>query len=335
MISPDFKKLIISLSLIVTSVLLGITGFMLIEGYSLLEAFYMTIITVSTVGYQVSKPLSDLGKIFVSIYIIFNVGIFAYIVTYIASYVFEGEFRNEFYKYFNYKGIMKLKNHVIVCGYGRNGRKACQELAIQGTPFVVIESRKEVIEEYINIKNTPLIQGDAGNEDVLIKANIAEATHIISTLPDDAQNVFIALTAKELKQEIIVISRLSNPKAEKKLKKAGVDEVVMPDTLGGRHMAHLITRPYIIKFLNMLDGIEGGFEVEEYYFEQFKNEFRGKTIQNLHVRTQTGASILAVGKRESGLQVNPDPATILKDDWYFIVVGRKASIEQFKETYIK
>ena len=327
--------MIISLTLLVLSILTGISGFMIIEKYSLLEALYMTVITVSTVGYQVSEPLSSTGKVFVSIYIALNLGIFAYIVTYIASYVFEGEFRKEFYKYFNYKGIMKLKNHVIVCGYGRNGRRACQELELQGTPFVVIEHRKDIIDEYINPKTTPLIHGDAGSEDILLKANIEQATHIISTLPDDAQNVFIALTAKELKPDITVISRLSDPHAEKKLKKAGVDEVVMPDTLGGRHMAHIITKPYIIKFLNMLDGIEGGFEVEEFYFEQFKDEYRDKSIQDLHVRSHSGANILAVGKRNSGLQVNPDPDTTLKEDWYFIVVGRRASMEQFKEFYIK
>jgi len=332
--NPDFKKLIISLSLIAFSVLSGIFGFMFIEGYHFLEAFYMTVITISTVGYQVSEPLSDTGKIFVSFYIIFNVGVLTYIVTYIASYVFEGEFKNEFYKYFNYKGVMKLKNHVIVCGYGRNGRRACQELRIQGTPFVVIESRKEVIEEYIDVKTIPLIQGDAGNEDILIKANIEHATHIISTLPDDAHNVFVALTAKELRPDIIVISRLSDPKAEKKLKKAGVDEVVMPDTLGGRHMAHLITKPYIIKFLNMIDGIEGGFEVDEYYFEQFKDDYKEKSIKDLHIRSSSGANILAVGKRNGGLQINPGPETKLQEDWYFIVVGRKTSMQQFKDEYI-
>ena len=333
--SKGFKKMIISLILMALSILTGVSGFMLIEHYSLLEALYMTIITVSTVGYQVSEPLSSAGKLFVSIYIVLNLGIFAYIVSYIATYVFEGEFQKEFYKYFNFKGIMKLKNHVIVCGYGRNGRRACQELEHQGTPFVVIENRKEIIDEYIDPKTTPLIHGDAGSEEILLKANIEQATHIISTLPDDAQNVFIALTAKELKPDIFVISRLSDPHAEKKLKKAGVDEVVMPDTLGGRHMAHLITKPYIIKFLNMLDGIEGGFEVEEYYFEQFKDEFKGMSIQDLHVRSKAGANILAVGKRNGGLQVNPDPDTTLKEDWYFIVVGRKASMQQFKEVYIR
>lgn len=333
--SEGFRKMITSLTMLVFSILTGVFGFMFIENYTFLEALYMTVITVSTVGYQVSEPLSDLGKVFVSIYIVLNLGIFAYIVTYIASYVFEGEFKKEFYKYFNYKGIMKLNNHVIVCGYGRNGRRACQELEKQGTPFVVIEHRKDIIDEYINPKVTPLLHGDAGSEEILLKANIEQATHIISTLPDDAQNVFIALTAKELKPDIVVISRLSDPHAEKKLKKAGVDEVVMPDTLGGRHMAHIITKPYIIKFLNMLDGIEGGFEVEEFYFEQFKDEYHGKSIQDLHVRSHSGANILAVGKRNSGLQVNPDPDTTLKEDWYFIVVGRRASMEQFKETYIK
>lgn len=333
--SKGFKKMIISLTLMALSILTGVFGFMLIENYSFLEALYMTIITVSTVGYQVTKPLSDLGKMFVSIYIVLNLGVFAYIVTYIASYVFEGEFRKEFYKYFNYKGIMKLNNHVIVCGYGRNGRRACQELEKQGTPFVVIEYRKDIIDEYIDPKKIPLIHGDAGSEEILEKANILQATHIISTLPDDAQNVFIALTAKELKPDIVVISRLSDPHAEKKLKKAGVDEVVMPDTLGGRHMAHIITRPYIIKFLNMLDGIEGGFEVEEFYFEQFKAEYQDKSIHELHVRSNSGANILAVGKRNSGLQVNPDPDTTLKDDWYFIVVGRRTSMKKFKEVYIR
>jgi voltage-gated potassium channel len=333
--SSGLKKMIISLALIAMSILSGILGFRYIENYPLLDSFYMTAITLSTVGYQMSQPLTDTGKIFVSVYLFFNVGIFAYIVTYMASYVFEGEFRKEFYKYFNYKDIMKLKKHVIVCGYGRNGRRACEELKKQGTPFAIIEHNKEIIDQYIDAKSMPVIYGEASREDILIKANIKEATHIISTLPDDAQNVFIALTAKELKPEITVISRLNNQHAEKKLKKAGVDQVVMPDTLGGRHMAQLITKPYIIKFINMLDGIEGGFELEEFYFEQFKEEFKGKTIQEIHVRSQTGANILAVGKRDGGLQINPAPDSVLKDDWYFIVVGRKASIDQFRSTYIR
>jgi voltage-gated potassium channel len=332
--SPGLRKMIISMSMLFTSVLVGISGFMFIEGYDFIESLYMTVITVSTVGYQVSEPLSDAGKIFVSIYIATNLGIFAYIVTYIARYIFEGEFKAEFYKYFNYKGIMKLKEHVIVCGYGRNGRRACEELEKQGTPFVVIEHRKEIIDEFMDTKKTPFLQGDAGNEDVMLKANIMEATHIISTLPDDAQNVFIALTAKELMPDIIVISRLNDPHAEKKLRKAGVDQVVMPDTLGGRHMAQLITKPYIIKLLNMLDGIEGGFDVEEFYQEQFKEEYQNKSIHELHVRSSSGASILAVGKRNSGLKINPEPETTLKEDWYFIIVGRKTSMDKFREKYI-
>jgi len=333
--SKGLQKMIISLSLIGISILVGVLGFSLIEEYSLLDSFYMTAITLSTVGYKVLRPLSDAGKLFVSFYILFNVGIFAYIVAYMASYVFEGEFRKEFKKYFNYKEIMKLNNHVIICGYGRNGQRACEELTKQDTPFVVIERSKTVIDENIDTKTTYVILGDASREDVLEKANIAKATHIISTLPEDAQNVFIALTAKELRPAITVISRLNNHHAEKKLKKAGVDQVVMPDTLGGRHMALLITKPYIIKFINMLDGIEGGFEVEEFYFEQFKEEFKGKSIKDINVRTQTGANILAVGKREGGLQINPDPNSVLKVDWYFIVVGKKASIAQFRKTYIK
>ena len=327
--------MIFSIGLIALSIASGILGFMYIEGYPFLDSFYMTAITLSTVGYQVTKPLSETGKIFVSIYLFFNLGVFAYIVTYMASYVFEGEFKKEFYKYFNYKDIMKLKKHVIVCGYGRNGRRACDELKKQGTPFVIIEHNKEIIDEHIDTKSMPIIYGEASREEVLIKANIKEASHIISTLPDDAQNVFIALTAKELKPEIIVISRLNNQHAEKKLKKAGVDQVVMPDTLGGRHMAQLITKPYIIKFINMLEGIEGGFEVEEFYFEQFKDDYKGKTIQDIHVRSETGANIMAVGKRDGGLQINPAPNSVLKDDWYFIVVGRKTSIEMFRKTYIK
>ncbi len=333
--SSGLKKMIISFSLIVISIVSGVFGFMYIEDYSLLDSMYMTAITLSTVGYQITKPLTETGKIFISAYLFFNIGIFAYIVTYMASYVFEGEFRKEFNRYFNYKDIMKLKKHVIVCGYGRNGRRACEELTKQGTPFVIIEHDKGIIDRHIDAKKMPVIFGEASREYVLEKANIKQATHIISTLPDDAQNVFIALTAKELKPEIIVISRLNNQHAEKKLKKAGVDQVVMPDTLGGRHMAQLITKPYIIKFINMLDGIEGDFELEEFYFEQFKEEFKGKTIQEIHVRSKTGANILAVGKRDGGLQINPDPDSILKNDWYFIVVGKQASIEQFRETYIK
>ena len=276
--NTGLRNLLIGLSLASTSIIVGVIGFMILEDYSITEAVFMTAITISTVGYREARPLSEGGMIFTSGYIMFNLGIGAYMVTFLARYIFEGEFRSQYQHYSNKKALKKMKNHIIVCGYGRNGSKAVAELNSSKEKCVVIDNRSEVEEELAK-KVRAFVIGDASDEQVLMEAGLDRAKSIIIALPNDAENVYITLSAREINPSIQIICRATTEITLKKLYKAGADMVIMPDSLGGKHMAQLITKPAVIHFLNMLEGVEGIFNVEQVNHEDLKSEYQQKSIR--------------------------------------------------------
>jgi voltage-gated potassium channel len=291
-----FKHIIIILLLIFIILSIGITGFIIIEGYSILEAFYMTITTISTVGFQEIHPLSDGGRIFTSILIIFSIGIYFYGVTALAKFVIEGEFR-KFFKHYNVnKKIENLENHVIICGYGRTGKQICLELIDDKIPFIVIESRKNVIEFIKEEENILYYDGDATEEETLLLAGIKKAKAIITTLPEDPDNVYVVLTARELNSDITIISRASNESSESKLKRAGANNVIMPEKIGGAHMAALVTKPYITEFIANLTGQGSDISLtfEELALNNISEEYKHKSIRDLDIRNRTGANIIGL-----------------------------------------
>jgi voltage-gated potassium channel len=190
----------------------------------------MTAITISTVGFREAKPLSDTGMLFTSAYIMFNLGLFAYIVSYIVRFIFDGELKNQYQHYSNSKELKKMKDHIIVCGYGRNGSKAISELKENKLKCVIIDNKSEISDILYKVADAVVI-GNASDEQMLIDAEIEKAKSIIITLPNDAENVYITLSARELNPDIQIISRASNELTQKKLRKAGADMVIMPDSL--------------------------------------------------------------------------------------------------------
>ena len=195
--NSGLRKLTFGLGLSLLSVCIGVFGFMMIEKYNFTQAVYMTAITISTVGFREAKPLSDAGMIFTSAYIMFNLGLFAYIVSFAAKFIFDGELKSEYEAYSNKNQLKKMKNHVIVCGYGRNGSKAVRELKKSGQKCVVIDNNSEISESLSKLANAIVI-GNASEEEVLIEAGIEKAKAIIITLPNDAENVYITLSSREL-----------------------------------------------------------------------------------------------------------------------------------------
>ena len=308
-------------------------GFTFIERLDLIDAAYMTVITISTVGFREVQPLSEYGKLFTTFYIILNVGIFLYAVSVISSYIFEGEFRRVFRHVLTGRELRKMKDHVIVCGFGRNGIKAAEELQRSKQPFVIIERSAEKINDSRHYK---FIEGDATNDDVLTSAAIDKALAIISTLPSDADNVFITLTAKELNRNIKVIARASETNTDKKLLRAGADHIVMPDMLGGLHMAQLITKPYVIEFLELLNGVgESGqhFILEEYGYDVLKGEFKDKSIKEMDIRNETGAQVIALKDKFKGFNFSPNPNTVIRSEAVLIVLGTPDAVQKFKAFY--
>ncbi len=306
------NKVWYALGLSILGVLTGVIGFVMIEGYSVLNSFYMAIITISTVGFKEVQPLSDGGKIFTSVYIILNLTIFAYVVSVITTYLVEGELRSLFRTFMSERELKKFDKHIIVVGYGRNGYMAVNELEKSKKKFIIIERDDKWIEEISKNKKLPFLRGDATADEILITAGIRRAKSIITTLPQDSDNVFITLTARELNPQIQIISRASRKNSETKLYRAGANHVIMPDAIGGLHMAQLITKPYVIEFLELLGG-EGGEEMrlEEFAYEELNKDSRGKSLNDLNIRAKTGASVIGFKHKHKGFIFNPSLEIVL------------------------
>lgn len=322
--------------LLMVSLFIGLTGFMQIEGFDLVDAFYMTVITFSTVGFNEVEPLSQNGRLFTSFYIILNLGIFAYVVSIFTSYFFEGELRQVLRQFIRGKEVKKVKNHTIVVGYGRNGQKACEELENSKEPFVIIEFDKGRIDAMPENHSMKAVDGDATHDEILSLAGVDKAKAIITTLPNDAENVFITLTARGLNEEILIIARASEEKSVSKLHRAGADKVVMPDALGGIHMAHQITKPYVNEFMELFTGMgDTQLRLEEFSYDQFKPDSCDKSISELDVRNKTGATIVGFRDHQEGFKFRPGPKTIIASEDIVIILGKEDEINNFKSSYIK
>ena len=321
------------LIVVLFSVVIGIVGYIIIEGYTFVEAFYMTMITITTAGYLEVHPLSDSGRIFTSFYLVTNIGIFFYGATTIVGLVIEGEFKN-FYKNFNVKKkISELKNHVIVCGYGRNGKQVCMELKDDNHPYMIIEKRVNIVEELKADEKNLFIEGDATEEEVLIDAGIRNAKAIITTLPEDPDNVYVVLTARELNPSITIISRASNESSVNKLKRAGANNVIMPEKIGGAHMAALVMKPDIMEFIAELTGQSSDISLtfEELSLKDISSEYVEGTIRDLDIRNKTGANIIGLRMPDGEFVINPLPETRLNKNTKLIALGDSKQISDMRK----
>jgi len=310
----------------------SIIGYVVIEGYNFLDALYMTTITVTTAGFQEVRPLSTGGKIFTITLLIASWASFAFALTRITQFVTSGEIN----KYFKTRRIMKeahkLHDHVIICGYGRNGQQACQTLKIHNVPFVVIEKDEERM-EHIAVDNHDLIffTGDATEDWVLKKAGIDKAKALITALPDDADNVFIVLTARSINSNIRIISRASKNGSIQKLKKAGADNVIMPDKIGGIHMATLVSKPDVIEFIDFLSSADGEtIHIETVDYKDLPEGIKNKSLSEVMNWKKTGVNCIGIKNMEGKFVINPPQDIVIAEGMKVIVLGTKTQINQMK-----
>ena len=337
-VNKRLYKLFWATALFFFSIFIGISGFRIIEGWDYIDAFYMTVITIGTVGFQEVHPLSETGRLFTAVYIILNLGIFALFASVITSYLFEGELREVFTNYLTYRKVKSLNNHIILCGFGKNGQKACEEFMKNKIPFVVIENSEKLIKEnLIDLQGRPemhFIEGDATHDDILKLAGVDRARALITTLPSDADSVFVTLTARQLNPKIRIIARANESSSESKLISAGADKLVRPDMIGGTYMANLVTRPAVVDFLDMIGGT-GTLKLEEFEFEDFKENYKGKSIIDQDVRNKTGAHIMGFKDADKGFLINPHPATLISEGDVIIVLGEVKQILDFAHYYTR
>ena len=277
------NRVLIGLLLFAVAMITGVIGYMIIEGYTVVEAIYMTVITVSTVGFKEVRPLTSAGQLFTSGLIIFNIGIFAYAIGIITSFVVEGELRNIFKSIKVTKTIEQLSDHVIVCGCGRVGTEVGHELIHDKIPFITIERDPAVVEAARN-RGWLVITGDATKEEVLNQAQLKRARAVIATLPKDVENVYIVLSVKEHNKNLNVISRSSSEGSKSKLEYAGADHIIMPEVIGGGYMANLVSKPDLVEFLNRLNLVNSvNIHFEECSFDSLPPDMKNKSIRELDV----------------------------------------------------
>lgn len=313
--------------------LTGVIGFYFIEHFSFLDSVFMTVITVATVGYKEVHDLDPAGKIFTSFLIIFSIGTFAYAISVITRYVIEGEFQIYFKNYRVTQDIQKLKDHVIVCGYGRNGKQACEQLKAGNVNFLVIESDENIIENIRRENGLLFIVGDATKDEVLLQARLEHARALISALPDDAANVFVTLTARDKNPKLKIISRASDDSSEHKLKRAGADNVIMPDKIGGTHMAALVTKPDVLEFIDHITG-HIDIRLEEIYLSNLPEDMRNKSMRELEIRNRTGANIIGFKNADGEYVINPSPDTIMIPTAKLFVLGTEDQVQKFKNAFL-
>jgi voltage-gated potassium channel len=322
-------NLVIVVLLAVLLVAGGTAGYMAIEGWSVLDSIYMTVITLSTIGYGEVNPVSQPGRIFTLILIVLGVGFFLYVIGNVVQFLVEGRIRLVLGRHKLDKQISQLNNHYIVCGYGRMGRAFCRYLIQRGLKFVVIEKNADRL-PVMNTDHVLYVAGEATIEENLLKAGIKRASNLIATLGTDADNVFLVLLAKGLNQKLYVVARASQNASKKPLDTAGADVVVSPFDIGARRMAHAILRPNVIRFLEFAFADEGtDIHIEEIPVAA-SSKLVDVTLQDSGIRQKYNLLILSIIKKDGDMLFNPSAGTTIGDGQKIIAVGSIDSLRKLE-----
>ena len=326
------SKIYLAIALMLIVLLFGVLGYRFISDYNWIDAFYMTIITVTTVGFSEVRPMGPEGKIFTVVLIVTSVFIFGFAISVITEYVL-GRNSLQLLKKKKMKNIIEsLNQHVVVCGFGRNGMQAAEKLKAYKKPFVVIEKDKDIIERYGD--DILFIEGDANDDEILLDAGIERAQYLIAALPDDAANLFVVLSARQLKRDLFIISRASLVNSQKKLLLAGANKVIMPDKIGGDHMASLVVMPDLITFMDKLsmEG-ENTTNLEEVAIEDFSNQIDCYSLRDLDLRKKTGCTIIGYIAPDGNYTINPEADLKMQPKSKVIVLGRPEQIKKLNQMF--
>lgn len=331
-----FRGIIRSGILMTAMFAIGVVGFSITQGLSLIDAAYMAAITMSTVGYEIPGEISltPEGKIFTIAYIVLSIGTFFYVLTAFTSFIIEGEFRKLYKGYQVKREISAMKGHIVVCGLGRNGKEAVRELQRKGEKFVVIERDQKLIEAFLESNpGIRVLQGDATHEELLRDANVAQAKGVITTLAEDADNVFVTLSVRELNPDLVVVARASSQNTISKLRRAGADRVIIPNQLGGRKMAKIMTEPALVDFVDMITG-QGQFHLSLREIDVNPDDgLEGKTLRDLDIRSKSGCLVLGMRGADGHFELNPSPTRTIEVGEKIFLLGSTKQLQSFTEQF--
>lgn len=311
----------------------GVFGYRILSNYSWVDAIYMTVITITTVGFGEVNPLDDTAKMFTVFLIITSVTIYLFAVSIITEYIANGDILKRLNSKKMDKKIEQLKNHTIIVGFGRNGKQAAMKLEKSERKYIVIDNKQKIIAT-VEGNEILYVKGDATDDEILDKAGIKNAHSLIIALPSDADNLFISISAKQKNPNILVISRATNESSYKKLLIAGADNVIMPDKIGGDHMASLVVSPDLIEFVDRI-SMDGDCDtnLRELTIDNSLSAFENKSIKDLDIRKKTGCNVIGLKLPNGQYSVNPSPSTKLELGAKIIVLGDPLQIEKLKKYF--
>ena len=312
---------------------IGVFGYKFLSNYSWIDAVYMTVITMTTVGFGEVVPLDEQSKVFTIFLILTSVVIVGYALSIITEYILSKNNIDDLKRKRMQKEIDSFKNHVVICGYGRNGKQAVRKLLAHKKSFVVIEKNKDM-EERLQLDNVPYVIGNANEDEVLLLAGIDRASSFISALPNDADNLFVVLSTRQINKDINIISRASNESSYDKLKFAGANNVILPDKIGGDHMASLVVVPGLMEFIDNLSIVgKSNINIEEVAVEKLLRDEFTKTIKDLDLRRKTGVTVIGYKDQNGEYIVNPEADLDLAPNSKIIVLGRPEQIQALNSIY--
>ncbi len=322
------KRFFLALALIFLVMTIGITGYMIIEGWDFLDSLYMTIITLTTVGYREVHELSRSGMIFTIFLLLTGVGTFLYALSAGAKLILEGELQELFGRKRLEKKIKDLKGHYIVCGFGRMGKIICKELKAKRLQFVAIEKNDHMNDLPEDIL---LISGDATNDDVLKEAGIERAKGLISVLPNDVLNLYVVLSARELHPDLHIVARAGEEGSEKKLLRAGADKVVSPYHIGGLRIAHTILRPAVVDFIEFATKT-GNLELqmEEVSIPE-GSVMSGMSLDQCGLGRELGVIVVGIKRANGEMKFNPTFRSVIKPGDTLIALGEISKLKSLEE----
>lgn len=316
-------------SLLLSTLVIGTVGFRIIEGYPLFDAFYMTLITITTVGYNELHPLSHAGRIFNSFLILFGVTIMFVAVGAMTQTIIELELQDRYGKRRTKRVIEHMHDHFIVCGFGRVGRNASTELQRAKVPFLVVDHDEHRVERAMQCGMLAMV-ADASRDDSLREAGVLRARGLVAALPSDAENLFVILSAKTLNPKLNVVTRASEEEAGEKLRRAGADTVFAPYTMAGQRLAHALVRPHVVEFLGFANNPDGSRITMEQVRVASGCAFDSKTLRDIHIRRDLGVILLAVRKEDGRMLFNPPLETQVCAGDHLIVIGEQPNLQQLE-----
>jgi voltage-gated potassium channel len=325
------RRVILIGGLLFITLCIGTIGFRVIEGYSLFDAFYMTLITITTVGYRELRPLSHSGRVFNSFLILFGVSAMFLAVGAMTQTIIEFELQNRYGKRRKKRMVSELQQHFIVCGFGRVGRNASYELQRANVPFLVVDRNEQRVVAATNAGMLAVL-GDATRDDNLRELGVLRARGLIAALPSDAENLFIILSAKTLNPKLTVVTRASEEEAAEKLRRAGANTVFTPYAMAGRQLAHALVRPHVVEFLDLAKSNIGPTIMMEQVQVADKSKFVSKTLEAISIQRDPGLIVVAIRKAGGEMIFNPPAGSEISAGDFLIVLGERSSLQKLEKT---